>query len=217
MYKITKDGVALDPKLYTIDEANRTFISEENGLVIDFAGKSDWLFRIRNYCTVTADNDCFIDARNGCNITTGDRAVMRVCDNSTITAGDRCTITTKHNCTITTGERCTLDTGSGCNITTGDGCTIDADYKCHISTSHNAVIRAYAYSVITGGKNCVVIRRVTNEVIKLVAGQTIRLNGYDVEGYEVIKPIETIEIEGQKYNKKEVEDFLKNLKQLINY
>jgi len=164
MYKITKDGVALDPKLYTIDKVNRTFTSEENGLVINFTGKSDWHFRIRNNCTVTAGDECFIDAW-----------------------GD---------CTITTANRCTINTGSGCDITTGD----------------YAVVVTCGNSTITGGENCVVIRRYTNEVIKLIAGQTIRLNGYRTEGYEVVKPIETIEIGGLKFNKEEVEDFLKNLK-----
>jgi len=164
MYKITKNDKPLDPKLYTIDEANKAFTSEEIGLVIDFAGKSDWHFRIRSNCTVTAGDDCFIDAFGGCNITVGDR--------------------------------CNIDTGNDCNITTGN----------------YAVVVTCGNSTITGGENCVVIRRYTSEVIKLVAGQTIRLNGGMTGGYEVVEPIETIEIGGLKFNKEEVEDFLKNLK-----
>jgi len=180
MYKITKNGKPLDPKLYTIDEANKAFISKEDCLVLDFAGEDGWVFRIKYNCTITTGDYCFIDAYGGC--------------------------------IITDGDRCTMDTGSGCNITAGDGCTMDTGYKCHISTGHNAVIRAYADSAITGGENCAVIRNDTNEVIKLVAGQTIRLNSRDVEGYEVIEPIETIEIEVKKYNKEKIEKFLKNLK-----
>jgi len=164
MYKITKNGVAVDPKLYMIDEANQTFTSSENDLVLDFAGEDSWIFRIKYGCTITTGNHCFIDAWD--------------------------------SCIITVGERCTIDSGSDCNITVGD------------QTS----IRAHGNSVITGGENCVVTRNDTNEVIRLVAKQTIKLNSYMSEGYEVVKPIETIEIGGLKFNKEVVEDFLKNLK-----
>jgi len=153
MYKITKDGVAVDPELYMIDEVNGTFASSENGLVIDFTGKNGWLFRTRN------------------------------------------------NCTVTTGVNCFIDTGSNCNISTGD----------------RTVIRAHWNSDITGGENCVVIRRDTNEVIMLIAGQTIKLNDHMTEGYEVVEPIETIEIGGLKFNKEEIEKLLKQFNQLINY
>jgi len=166
MYKITKDGKPLDRKLYRIDKANQTFASSENDLVIDFTGESDWHFRISSNCTVTAGDDCFIDAYGGC--------------------------------TITAGDRCNIDTSNDCNITTGD----------------YAVVVTCGNSTITGGENCVVIRRFTDDVIKLVERQTIKLNDHMTGGYTIVKPIETIEIEGQKYNKKEVEDFLKNLKQI---
>ena len=180
MYSITKNGVAVDPELYTIDEVNKTFASRENGLVIDFTGEGGWIFRINHNCTITTGDGCFINADFNCNITTG------------------------HNCFI--------NTGSGCNIIANDGCTIDAGYTCHISTGHNAVIRAYGNSDITSGENCVVIRHDTNEVIKLVERQTIRLNSRYIEGYEVIKPIETIEIGGLKFNKEEVTNLLKTIK-----
>jgi len=166
-YKITKNGVALDPKLYTIDEVNRTFISKEDGLTIDFAGENGWIFRIKYSCTISAGDGCFISAYS--------------------------------NCTITVGNRCIIDAWGGCNITTGE----------------NAVVVTSENSTITGGKNCVVIRRYTNEVIKLVERQTIRLNDYMTGGYTVVEPIETIEIEGKKYNKEEVEELLKTIKQII--
>jgi len=167
MYKITKDGVALDPKLYTIDEVNRFFSSNEDCLVLSFAGENGWFFRIKYSCRITTGNRCIIDAYS--------------------------------NCTITVGNRCIIDAWDGCNITTGNGCFIDA---CGDST-------------ITGGEICVVIRRYTNEVIKLVAGQTIKLHdGYGVGGYEVIEPIETIEIGNLKFNKKEIEKLLKQFKQI---
>jgi len=164
MYKITKDGKPLDRKLYRIDKANQTFASSENDLVIDFTGESDWHFRISSNCTVTAGDDCFIDAYS--------------------------------NCTITVGDRCTMDTAPSCNITTGD----------------YAVVVTCGNSTITGGKNCVVIRRFTDEVIKLVERQTIKLNDHMTGGYTVVEPIETIEIGNLKFNKKEIEKLLKNLK-----
>jgi len=198
MYKITKDNKPLDPKLYTIDEANQAFISKENDLVIDFTGESGWIFRIRNNCTITTGNHCIIDAYSNCTITTGRSCFINTSHNCTITTEDYCSINTHQDCTITVSDRCTIDTGNGCNITTGD--------RAVVVTSEN--------STITGGENCVVIRHYTSEVIKLIAGQTIRLNGYRTGGYEVVEPIETIEIGGLKFNKEEVEDFLKNLKQI---
>jgi len=164
MYKITKNGKPLDPKLYTIDEANQAFISKENSLVIDFTGEDCWIFRIGDSCTITA--------------------------------GNHCTINTYSGCTITVGNRCIIDAWGGCNITTGE----------------NAVVVTSENSTITGGKNCVVIRRYTDEVIKLVERQTIKLNDHMTGGYEVVEPIETIEIGNLKFNKKEIEKLLKNLK-----
>jgi len=172
MYKITKNGVALDPELYTIDKVNKTFTSKENNLVLDFTGKSNWIFRIGDHCTIDTYSDC------------------------TITVGDHCNIDAESNCNITTGNRCNIDTCSDCNIATGD----------------QAVVVTCGDSTITSGKNCVVIRHVTSEIIRLVPRQTIRLNGYGVKGYTIVEPIETIVFEGKKYNKKEVTDFLKNLK-----
>jgi len=184
MYKITKNGVALDPKLYTIDTVNHTFASSEDDLVLDFADEGVWIFRIRHNCTVTAGNSCFIAAWGRCNIT----------------AGDDCTIDIGARCNINTGERCTIDAGSGCDITTND----------------NAVVVTCGDSTITGGKDCVAIRRFRrygNDVIKLVAEQTIRLK----DDYGVGEPIETIEIGNLKFNKKEIEKLLKQFNQLINY
>jgi len=219
MYSITKNGVAADPKLYTIDEVNRTFISKEDCLVLDFAGEDDWIFRINGKCEIITGDYCTIDAGFRCNITTGHGAVIRVSDNSTITAGNNCFINTHGNCTITTEDGCIINTGCNCTITVGDDCNIDAGSNCYITTedecimktgsscnittSDHAVVVTCWDSTITGGKDCVAIRRYGNEVIKLIAGQTIRLNGYDVEGYEVVEPIETIEFEGKNYNKKE--------------
>jgi len=159
MYSITKNCVALDPKLYTIDEANQTFASEENGLVIDFTGEDCWFFKIGDSCTITT--------------------------------GDHCTINTYSGCNITAGERCTINTSHGCNITTGD----------------KAVVVTYGDSTITGGENCVLIRHYTSEVIKLVAGQTIKLNDHMTEGYTIVEPIETT----KEFNKRIV-NHLENLK-----
>jgi len=164
MYRITKNGKPLDPKLYTIDEVNRFFSSNEDCLVLSFAGENGWFFRIKYSCRITTGNHCIIHARDDCKITTRDS--------------------------------CNIDTGFGCNITAGD----------------QTVIRTYWDSVITGGEYCVVTRNDTNQVYILMKGQTMKLNSRDVEGYEVVK---TIEIEGKKYNKKEIKKLLKQFNQLI--
>ena len=56
-------------------------------------------------------------------------------------------------------------------------------------------------SVYTGDR-CLVSRSNPNEVIQLVKGQRIRLNGHDVKGYEAVEEEEQEEImtiNGKKY------------------
>ena len=58
------------------------------------------------------------------------------------------------------------------------------------------------------------VRRDVYEVIELEENQKIKLNVWGIKGYTVIEEekIETIEIGGIKYSKKEVEEKLKDLK-----
>ena len=73
--------------------------------------------------------------------------------------------------TFNTGSGCTFNTGYGCTFDTGSYCTFDTRSGCTFET----------------GYQCVVVRRDIFEVIKLKEGQKIKLNGYGVKGYKVIK------------------------------
>jgi hypothetical protein len=48
-------------------------------------------------------------------------------------------------------------------------------------------------------------------VIELPEGKTVKTNAYGVKGYKIIEPVDTIEINGAKYAKAEVEKRLAEL------
>ena len=73
-------------------------------------------------------------------------------------------------CTLNTGSYCTITTGFGCTIITGNSCTINTRSDCTFNT----------------GYKCVVVRRDIYQVIELIGGETITLNGHDIKGYGVI-------------------------------
>lgn len=74
-------------------------------------------------------------------------------------------------CTLIIGSYCIFYTGSSCSLYTGQSCTL------------------------TTRSECVVVRRDTHEVIELVSGETITLNGNGVKGYKVITKPKTYTVE----------------------
>ena len=86
---------------------------------------------------------------------------------------------------------------ANCTFKTDSDCTFDAGYNC----------------IFTCKKWCVVIRRDIYEVIEIPEDTTIKLYGSFNKGYDVVEPEpETIEIDGKRYNKADVEERLKELK-----
>ena len=74
--------------------------------------------------------------------------------------------------TFITGSDCTFNTGSSCVFKTSSDCTF------------------------TTGADCVIVRRgAVSEVIQPKEGQTIKLNGFFTEGYEVIEKKHEITID----------------------
>ena len=134
----------------------------------------------------------------------------------TFNTGYYCTFNTRGSCTFKTGYYCTFNTGSGCTFKTGHGCTFNAGYSCTFNTGGSCTFNTGGSCTFNTGKQGVVVRRDIFEVIQLVEGQQIRLNGFEIPGYSVIEPakVETIQIGDQKYNKAEVEAALKNVRSL---
>ena len=100
----------------------------------------------------------------------------------TFNTGSYCTFKTGFRCTFKTGSRCTFKTGSKCTFKTGSGCTFDIGHNCTFDTD----------------SECVIVRRDVFEVNQVPENTTIKLNDYQVKGYEIIKDTKTITIDGKE-------------------
>jgi hypothetical protein len=114
--RVLKNGKPLSMDLFKWDEKTNTFSSNENGLVLNFAGTAGCTFTTRYDCTFTTGYGCTFTTWSACTFTTG--------SDCTFTTGSDCTFTTGSDCTFTTGYGCTFTTGSGCTFTTGSACVI---------------------------------------------------------------------------------------------
>ncbi len=65
-YSITKDGVALNKSLYTLDKETRTFSSTVDGLVLDFSDEDAWTFKTSSGCTFTTGSGCTFTTDSDC-------------------------------------------------------------------------------------------------------------------------------------------------------
>ena len=74
-FSVTKNGVALDKSLYTWDEATKTFSSDQNELVLDFANIDGCTFTTGRSCTFNTGYDCTFNTGYGCTFNTGDNCV----------------------------------------------------------------------------------------------------------------------------------------------
>jgi hypothetical protein len=104
-YSITQNGISLDKSLYTIDEATKTFSTNESYLVLDFSGEFGWTFKTGWDCTFNTEWNC------------------------TFNTGSHCTFDTSSECTFNTGSHCTFDTSSECTFDTGEGCVLVYRYE----------------------------------------------------------------------------------------
>ena len=91
-YSVTKNGIPLDPSLYTFNEETRTFSSKEDDLVLDFSLISGCTFKTGSGCTFNTNSYC------------------------TFKTSFDCTFDTGSDCTFDTSYDCTFKTGSGCVV-----------------------------------------------------------------------------------------------------
>ena len=99
-FSVTKNGKPLSKDLYTWNEETRTFSTNENGLVLDFAGISILRLYTGDYCIFKTGSDCIFKTGSDCVFNTGDYC--------TFNTGDYCTFSTGYNCTFKTGKNCYL-------------------------------------------------------------------------------------------------------------
>ncbi len=139
----------------------------------------------------TKENNLVLDFSNwnGCTFKTGSHCTFKTGSHCTFKTDFCCTFYTGSCCTFTTGSDCTFKTDSGCTFNTGSGCTFNTDSGCMFKTGFGCTFK-------TGAK-CVVVRWDVFEVIQLVENQTIKLNTFEVPGYQVIEK-HVISIDGKE-------------------
>ena len=173
-FSVTKNGVALDPNLYSWNEDTKTFSTNEYGLVLDFSDWNDVTFKTGSWCILTTGYDCTFKTGPCCTFKTG-------CD-CTFKTSSYCTFDTEHDCTFTTYSNCTFKTGNGCTFKVEEDCTFDTGYGCEF----------------TVGDNCVIVRRDIFEIIQPEPGVAIKLNEFEVKGYKVVEKKHIIRIDGKE-------------------
>ena len=98
--RVLQNGKPLSLDKFEWDEKTKTFSSNENDLVLDFAD--------RDGCTFKTGWNCKFDTGRYCNFNTG----------------DGCKFDTGDGCKFDTGWYCTFDTGDGCTFETGKECVV---------------------------------------------------------------------------------------------
>ena len=197
-FSVTQYGKPLSKDKYTWDEETRTFSTNENNLVLDFFGieevnfntGADCTFNTSSYCTFSTGSYCTFNTDSYCTFKTGFRCIFDT--------GSGCTFDTGSGCTFKTGSRCTFKTGSKCTFKTGSRCTFDTDYNCTFKTGSGCTFGIGHNCTFNTGSGCVIVRRDVFEIIQVPENTTIKLNDYQVKGYEIIKDTKTITIDGKE-------------------
>lgn len=113
-----------------------------------------------------------------------------------------CIFNTGSNCTFDTGRDCTFDTGCNCAFNTGCDCTFKTGSNCMFNTECDCTLKTGSNCTFKTGASCVVVRRDVYEVIEIPADTTIKLHGYEIMGYDVIKKSECVKLEVEEIKKK---------------
>jgi hypothetical protein len=106
--RVLQNGKPLSLDKFEWDEKTDTFSSNEDDLVLDFAGISSCTFKTGWNCTFKTGRYCKFDTGDGCKFDTG----------------DGCKFDTGYGCKFDTGWYCTFDTGNGCTFKTGKECVV---------------------------------------------------------------------------------------------
>jgi hypothetical protein len=103
-FSVTKDGLPLDPSLYSWNSKNYIFSTSQDGLILDFSGI--------NYCTFITPRSCTFKTGKHCNFITGWDCIFETEGMCTFTTGANCNFKTGWNCTFESGNYCTFETGT---------------------------------------------------------------------------------------------------------
>lgn len=89
-----------------------------------------------------------------------------------------------HSCEFKTGSGCSFYTDCCCEFKTGGGCLFVVNI---IPAGIHFTCNRDSCSTFRTGKDCVVIRRDVDEVIKLDGGKKVKLHKCGVKGYEILE------------------------------
>jgi len=152
----------------------------QNGQPLDLK-KFEWDEKTKTF--TTTENNLVLDFKgiDKINFITG--------KNCTFKTGDYCKFNTGFSCTFNTGSNCTFNTGFYCTFKTSSYCTFKTGWNCTFNTGH--------YCKFDTGKKCVIVRRDVFEIIQPEEDVKIKLNDYQIKGFEIIKDTKTITIDGK--------------------
>lgn len=114
--RVSQYGKPLPLELFTWDETNRTFPSNEGDLVIDFTDVDGTTFRVGNFCHISAWHENKIYAGGNCTFWTGEFNEFHT--------GSYCTFNVHNKCKFYTGSFCTFNITDNCRIKTSGKCVV---------------------------------------------------------------------------------------------
>ena len=192
-FSVTKNGKELPKSKYIWNEKTKVFSTEENNLVIDFSHINRVTFNTSYSCTFNAGSDCTFNTGSDCTFNTG--------WGCTFNTGWGCTFKTDYSCTFKTDYSCTFKTSSDCTFNTGWGCTFKTGYNCTFKTGYNCTFSTGSACTFNTGGTSAIVRKDTNEVIRLKADITYKLCPFDIKGYLTKLPDENAfykEVNGER-------------------
>ena len=148
-YSVTRNGKPLDKSLYTLDLDKKIFASEEDNLVLDFAGINRWNFNTRYGCAFNTGSYCTFTTSSICTFKTGSYC--------TFNTHSGCVFNTGSDCTFKTGSYCTFHTSSDCAFKTGSGCAFNTVSGCTFHTSSDCAFRTGSYCTFITGPACALV------------------------------------------------------------
>ena len=116
----------------------------------------------------------------------------------TFKTGDFCAFKTGDRCAFKTGRECTFKTGSNCAFYTGDNCAFYTWHSCAFKTGYGCTFDTGYGCIFKTGERCVIVRRDVYEVIEIEPNKKIKLNVFNVKGFEYIKDTKTITIDNME-------------------
>lgn len=110
--KITQNGKIINLDSFSWDKENNKFSSHENGLIINFEGIDNCVFKTGSNCIFMTGNKCLFITPANCKFHTGNECVFR----------------THFGCEFHAGSECNFQTGVNCEINVEDAFSCEFEF-----------------------------------------------------------------------------------------